>query len=80
MKEEIKVKDNGNLYFEKQLPENLKGNIMFRVIIESGDFSLIKNIIEAVPNDIIKVNEKDYILENIEIIKNHLVFTIKEVL
>jgi len=30
--------------------------------------------------DIIKVNEKDYILENIEIIKNHLVFTIKEVL
>ena len=80
MKEEIKVKDNGNLYFEKQLPENLKGNIMFRVLIESGDFSLIKNIIGAVPNDIIKVNEKDYILENIEIIKNHLVFTIKEVL
>ena len=76
MREEIKIKENGNLYFEKELPEKLKENIMFRVLIESGEFSLIKNIIGAVPKDIIKVNEKDYLLKNIEI-QDKLIFTIE---
>ena len=47
MREEIKIKENGNLYFEKELPEKLKENIMFRIMIESGEFSLIENIIGA---------------------------------
>lgn len=76
MNEEIKVKQDGSLYFEKELPEELKENIMFRVIIEVGEFSLVKNIIGAMPDEIIRVNEKDYLLVNIEI-KDKLLFTIK---
>lgn len=78
MREEIKVKENGSLYFEKELPEKLKENIMFRVVIESGEFSLVKDIIGAVPNELIKVNEKDYLLKNIEI-QDKLIFTIEPI-
>lgn len=80
MKEEIKTKENGDLYFEKEIPENLKSNIMFRILIESGEISLVKNIIGASPNDLIKINEKDYLLKNIEIVEDKLIFSIRKVL
>ena len=77
MNEQIKTNENNELYFEKEIPVKLKDNIMFKVMIECKEFTLIKNIIGAIPNDKIKVNNRDYLLVDIRI-ENSLIFIIKE--
>ena len=76
MTEEIKINENKELYFEKQIPDNMKDNTMFRVMIECKEFTMLKNIVGAIPNDYIKINDKDYLLVDIRI-ENSLIFIIK---
>ena len=76
MTEEIKINENKELYFEKQIPDNMKDNTMFRVMIECKEFTMFKSIVGAIPNDYIKVNDKDYLLVDIRI-DNSLIFIIK---
>ena len=76
MTEEIKINKNKELYFEKQIPDNMKDNTMFRVMIECKEFTMLKSIVGAIPNDYIKVNDKDYLLVDIRI-NNSLIFIIK---
>lgn len=63
---------------EIDIPENLKDNIMFRVIIEQKEFSLIENKIGVKFNVPIKLCEKDVIVKDLEIQNGKLVFHIEE--
>lgn len=61
------------------IPDNLKNNIMFRVIVENKEFSLIGNKIGVLFNKPTKLNETNVIIRDLETKDDKLIFTIEEI-
>lgn len=61
------------------IPDNLKDNIMFKVIIEAKEFSLIEDKLGVKFNIPIIMNENRVIIRDLEIEDNRLKFTIEEI-
>ena len=61
------------------IPGNLKDNIMFKVIIESKEFSLIEDRLGVKFNIPIILNAHRVIIRDLEIEDNSLKFTIEEI-
>lgn len=64
---------------EMDIPDNLKDNIMFKVIIESKEFSLIEDRLGVKFNIPIILNAHRVIIRDLEIEDNSLKFTIEEI-
>lgn len=60
------------------IPENLKNNIMFKVIIEEKEFSLIENQLGFKIGDKIKMAGRECIVTDIDIDDDNLIFTIED--
>ena len=61
------------------IPDNLKDNIMFKVIIESKEFSLIEDRLGVKFNIPIILNGHRVIIRDLETEDNSLKFTIEEI-
>lgn len=60
------------------IPDDLKDNIMFKVIIEEKEFSLIEDKIGVKFNTKTIMSGNDVIVRDLEIENNKLIFTIEE--
>lgn len=61
------------------IPSELKNNIMFRVIIEEKEFSLIEEKMGLKFNEPTVLNNTNVIIKDLEIDNDKLIFTIKEI-
>lgn len=61
------------------IPDNLKDNIMFKVIIEAKEFSLIENKLGVKFNIPIIMSGNKVIVRDLEIKDNKLKFIIEEI-